>query len=509
MTSTADDPLAKVRARRALRAPRSATEKSAYEDLRRGEYAGTDALLFASQSRMGWAKHAVTHGVFVKGMVRKAALAANDEVKSWAALGFACSEAVFDGYALACELSGRGGDGSGAAFTSDASASRFETRAVQAGPRLDTWPHAAITRALIDELGAGLDEDGVIAVRNALAAGLLLHAHEHPGAHADLDALAKPEKKAQRVVPVVAKAKSNAAMLDAILAAPGDDKPRLVYADWLQEHGDPRGEFIVLQCRLGRELHGARGEYASATGKRPAEVRELKARELQLLERHGKRWLEDIRPFIRQWTWRRGFPRHVSGDAAKLVEGLPQLSRAPLESMQLTGYKPSLLATFFAAKPHPTVERLDLSQSRLHGEGFAVLGAPFFSRVSTLDLWGNDLRDVTALARCALPSLQRLRLTLGRLNDAGLAALAEAPFFPRLTHLAIDSNDGVVSLRPLAAAKGLRWLAAPFTRETVLELIGQRRKRLALHYTPHEDDVTGTLRAHFGEPAEYWGQLDE
>ena len=28
-----------------------------------------------------------------------------------------------------------------------------------------------------------------------------------------------------------------------------DDAPRLVYADWLGTHGDPRGEFIALQCR--------------------------------------------------------------------------------------------------------------------------------------------------------------------------------------------------------------------------------------------------------------------
>lgn len=33
-----------------------------------------------------------------------------------------------------------------------------------------------------------------------------------------------------------------------IAAAPDDDGPRLVYADWLTERGHPRGELIVLQC---------------------------------------------------------------------------------------------------------------------------------------------------------------------------------------------------------------------------------------------------------------------
>ena len=35
------------------------------------------------------------------------------------------------------------------------------------------------------------------------------------------------------------------AFLQAILDAPDDDTPRLVYADWLEEHGQPdRAEFI-------------------------------------------------------------------------------------------------------------------------------------------------------------------------------------------------------------------------------------------------------------------------
>src|SRR6202012_5703337 len=37
------------------------------------------------------------------------------------------------------------------------------------------------------------------------------------------------------------------ALLDAIRAAPHDDAPRLVYADHLIAHGDPRGEFIAAQ----------------------------------------------------------------------------------------------------------------------------------------------------------------------------------------------------------------------------------------------------------------------
>src|SRR4051794_1321406 len=39
--------------------------------------------------------------------------------------------------------------------------------------------------------------------------------------------------------------------LAAIIDCPEDDTHRLVYADWLDDHGQPeRAEFIRLQCRL-------------------------------------------------------------------------------------------------------------------------------------------------------------------------------------------------------------------------------------------------------------------
>src|SRR5262249_9709898 len=42
--------------------------------------------------------------------------------------------------------------------------------------------------------------------------------------------------------------------LRAICAAPDDDAPRLVFADWLDENAEPeRAEFIRLQVRLARE----------------------------------------------------------------------------------------------------------------------------------------------------------------------------------------------------------------------------------------------------------------
>ena len=40
--------------------------------------------------------------------------------------------------------------------------------------------------------------------------------------------------------------------VQAILEEPEADALRLIYADWLEERGDPRGELIRVQCELAR-----------------------------------------------------------------------------------------------------------------------------------------------------------------------------------------------------------------------------------------------------------------
>ena len=49
----------------------------------------------------------------------------------------------------------------------------------------------------------------------------------------------------------------HAAFIRSICETPDDDVPRLIYADWLEEHGDSverlYGEFIHVQCALARD----------------------------------------------------------------------------------------------------------------------------------------------------------------------------------------------------------------------------------------------------------------
>src|SRR5262245_41398238 len=85
------------------------------------------------------------------------------------------------------------------------------------------------------------------------------------------------------------------AFLRTIRERPDDDGPRLVYADWLEEHGDPRGEFIRIQCELAK--------LPPWDPRRPA----LEEREADLLAVHDYDWLGRPKRWVTHWEFKRGF----------------------------------------------------------------------------------------------------------------------------------------------------------------------------------------------------------
>src|SRR5688572_20050324 len=115
--------------------------------------------------------------------------------------------------------------------------------------------------------------------------------------------------------------------LRAILEDPGDDSLRLVYADWLEERGDPRGEFIRVQVELARMADDDPG--------RP----DLEWRERELLQDHGDQWRAPLPAWAhRGCQFRRGFVGFVACDAAQFLAGAADLvAAAPLERLRLTG----------------------------------------------------------------------------------------------------------------------------------------------------------------------------
>ena len=107
---------------------------------------------------------------------------------------------------------------------------------------------------------------------------------------------------------------SEATFLDEIYADLDDDGPRLVYADWLIEQGDPLGELIALQCSANPDTPEARTRVNS------------------LVRTHRKLWLGDLAKVLVHITFRRGFLASFAlaqNAAAREAEWL-RLAQSPL-----------------------------------------------------------------------------------------------------------------------------------------------------------------------------------
>ena len=59
-------------------------------------------------------------------------------------------------------------------------------------------------------------------------------------------------------------ARTDAEFLGRIYESPDDEQLRRVYADWLVDRGDPRGEFIQGQCALANRISPDRREELAA-----------------------------------------------------------------------------------------------------------------------------------------------------------------------------------------------------------------------------------------------------
>src|SRR5437763_251733 len=95
--------------------------------------------------------------------------------------------------------------------------------------------------------------------------------------------------------------------LQAILDDTGSDAPRLVFADWLDERGDPHGELIRVQCAIARRRHD--------DPNRPP----LMMRERRLLNRHLVDWFGPLRKLRKVGDPVRGF--------------LPELTVTPIQAL--------------------------------------------------------------------------------------------------------------------------------------------------------------------------------
>lgn len=186
-----------------------------------------------------------------------------------------------------------------------------------------------------------------------------------------------------------------AALLAAILAHPDEDTPRLMFADWLQENGQPeRAEFIRIQCAPDAD-----------------EAAEGRAAELE--ERNRAKWLTGLPQFPEaRWEFRRGFPEYLDVPGELFLERYDAFTRAPwLRFLSLYRLDNSLVRDFASRPWNPWWVELSLEESSLSFRERGYDGSP----------------ALVAIANCPqakhLHRLEVAMFTPGPDTQAALAAL--------------------------------------------------------------------------------------
>lgn len=149
------------------------------------------------------------------------------------------------------------------------------------------------------------------------------------------------DSRAARAAASQASAKEREPFIKAILETPDDPASYMVYADWLEDNGDPRGEFIRIQWQLEDESI------------QPAERRKLQEREKALLKNHEADWLEDLADdLINQ----KGPKDLIGGGSGKFYKW--ELGRGLLDSLHIQYLLPGFAAVLKKSPLASTLRRL-------------------------------------------------------------------------------------------------------------------------------------------------------
>jgi uncharacterized protein (TIGR02996 family) len=263
-------------------------------------------------------------------------------------------------------------------------------------------------------------------------------------------------------------------LIDAIVAAPEDDAPRIVYADWLQQRGDPRGELIQLQCQLA--------------GPEDERRRSMRIAENKLLADYALAWTKPLHEVLpepppaaqHEFTFARGFVDEATLSLACLPHLGALLERAPM--LRRLRLRPNGMVTLPLARPvidktfaSPHLLRITSLEVSLPGGGNAIAEAiAGMSELANLrelavhaSIWGDQvaafaqsraglmLDDAGALALAGSPHLakvEKLSLEGNFVGIAGAHAVARAPWKLRELEL---GNNAIEGLEPGAIARAL------------------------------------------------------
>src|SRR5262249_1257230 len=223
----------------------------------------------------------------------------------------------------------------------------------------------------------------------------------------------------------------------AVLAQPDDDTPRLIYADWLEERGDPRSEFIRAQCGQLEppyllEVDPRRAPFearlpAARTGLRRSDgaLRRRLARgplRNQALRRRG---------LIGNWAYRRGFIEAIAIQPGAFLDHAEVVFRqvGPVHYVRFPLRETPGRPTRSPGETRELIRRL--------------AGSPYLARLTTLDLHNNFLHDEEAEQPAASPHLAGLKildLSQNWITEVGQRALRDSRFLQGLSTLYLANS---------------------------------------------------------------------
>jgi uncharacterized protein (TIGR02996 family) len=267
------------------------------------------------------------------------------------------------------------------------------------------------------------------------------------------------------------------ALLEAIWEHPHEDTPRLMYADWLQEHGQTdRAEFIRVQCELALLDHWSDG------------LAELQAREKALWEQNAQQWRVDTSAPLRA-HFKRGLPRIELSDCGMLY--LLALKPKDLRVAPLSYYRSERRFEFDAFLKWPCAvfqERFEPGEYLPRGWTDRLIRCKKLRNVSEvaftnhalavgeikviLDTWADwHLRSLTlngaigdigvgvVAGHRAVARVYELDLRGVGLSAKGVRALGHSPHLKSVRFLTLNNNPfGDAGATELAGSPLLAWL---------------------------------------------------
>jgi uncharacterized protein (TIGR02996 family) len=218
-----------------------------------------------------------------------------------------------------------------------------------------------------------------------------------------------------------------------VLNHPEDDGPRLIYADWLEELGDPRGEFIRVQCELAN------------TSPFEPQYYDLTERSQALLDEHREKWAGEIKQDIRRAEFHRGFVDTVTVRARAFAKEADALFRATPVHWLRFNYIKGAGSSLAALPALRKIRSLNLSDLKIPEEDLvAILSSPHLAELQELDLSYQSVPLSVQVGRALRnsPSCDTLRSLelIGECNRRFLNALLGGAGFPKLTHFGVGAE---------------------------------------------------------------------